>query len=1025
MALRVHLRSLNSPIMLKPLSRRVSRCVIPLQLVLLALLAGPLSAANLTLQISSETAPPGGWAQIKIWSLTPQLVSTGRLVMQFDPAVFGPISSVAVFSAQGDAMGIATVSGQSLDVSISSAAAGIGQLPHLPVLTVTIPVLATTPVGTVSTITLDASPVPPGVQWTDPQRNIYSVTVAPGSVMVGGTLSVQNLVPGGGLLPAGAVVRINGTGFSAATAVSIDGVSVSNTQFAGAGEVDLTLGGAADLTGKRVVLRNPDGAQVEFFSSIPSAPDLAPANSPVQPLLPMQTWTSAGVTFTERGGMIALQNPNPIAVDVILQTTSVISPLAGQTTVTIPAGALHVYATDGRAISGANGFRAFASAPLRVLGMGYGLDALYLPEVLPTRPPLQQLTASPAAVSFQWQAGTAVPAPVSLRLSATTGYNATFAFRVTSPPAPFSVTLTQTVAPATLTVTVNPVGLSAGTYTANIVLTPEGPNAVVTTIPLSLTVSAAALVTVSPASLTFLGQYNSSEPLTVGSDGNPVAFTVTASDGAGPHWLTVSPSGATTPAQLTVSTNSTNLGEGVYSGQIVITGPNNTVTVPVQLTVSASNIFSFAPPSVTFSAQTGSSPSPPQQTVSVYGPSTGAAFSASTSSGGSWLSVSPIPSGPLAAVITVNPAGLKAGAYSGTVTLTSPASTLPATLPVTLVVWDQQPTLTVTPPRVMFTTPLESYATPPSQVVQVNSGGVPLNFTMTAPGGVVLPGPYATPASIPVSAGATAQLGTSESDITFTAGTQKVVVPVTTVVTTGPLTPPFMGAVVNAASQIPASVAPGEILTVYGFGVGPSNTAGFTLDPSGKVATSLNGAQVLFDGRPAPMIYGSAWQANVIVPYEVAAQATTTISLQFGGVTSAAWTVPVAASAPGIFTLASNGFGPAAVLNQDNSVNSASNPAPRASIIQIYATGEGQTSPQGVTGSVIGTNLKTPVLLVKVTIGGQDAVVPYAGSSGAAVAGLFQVNAVIPPSVAPGAAVPIAISVGGVPSQSGATIAVQ
>ena len=171
--------------------------------------------------------------------------------------------------------------------------------------------------------------------------------------------------------------------------------------------------------------------------------------------------------------------------------------------------------------------------------------------------------------------------------------------------------------------------------------------------------------------------------------------------------------------------------------------------------------------------------------------------------------------------------------------------------------------------------------------------------------------------------------------------------PVTTVITAGPATPPFLGSIVNAASQIPASVAPGEILTVYGFGAGPSNTAGFTLNASGSVATSLNGAQVLFDGNPAPMIYGSAYQANVIVPYEVANQATTTIALQYGGVTSSAWSVPVAASAPGVFTIGATGLGQAAVLNQDSSVNSASNPAPRGSVIQIYATGEGQNVPAG------------------------------------------------------------------------------
>lgn len=295
-----------------------------------------------------------------------------------------------------------------------------------------------------------------------------------------------------------------------------------------------------------------------------------------------------------------------------------------------------------------------------------------------------------------------------------------------------------------------------------------------------------------------------------------------------------------------------------------------------------------------------------------------------------------------------------------------------------------------------------------------------MNFTASTMRGVL-----STPASIPAPVGPSGRLGTTEYDITITGGTQTVAVPVTTIVATSALAPPFLGSVVNAASQLPGSVAPGEIVTIFGFGAGPSNTAGFTLDPSGKVANSLNGAQVLFDGHPAPMIYGSAMQANVIVPYEVASQKDTVISLQ-GTAKSAAWTVPVAASAPGIFTLASSGVGPAAVLNQDNSVNDAFHPAVRGSIIQIYATGEGQTSPPGVTGAVTGNDLKTPVLLpVKVTIGGQDALVQFAGSAGNAVAGLFQVNAVVPQTVTPGTAVPIAISVGGVASQGGITIAVQ
>ena len=90
-----------------------------------------------------------------------------------------------------------------------------------------------------------------------------------------------------------------------------------------------------------------------------------------------------------------------------------------------------------------------------------------------------------------------------------------------------------------------------------------------------------------------------------------------------------------------------------------------------------------------------------------------------------------------------------------------------------------------------------------------------------------------------------------------------------------------------------------------------------------------------------------------------------------------------------------------------------------------FATGEGQTSPPGVTGSVTQSNTKIPLLPVTVTIGGVDALVQYAGSAPDSVTGLLQVNATVPQGVAPGSAVPITISVGGVPSQPGVTIAVK
>ena len=76
---------------------------------------------------------------------------------------------------------------------------------------------------------------------------------------------------------------------------------------------------------------------------------------------------------------------------------------------------------------------------------------------------------------------------------------------------------------------------------------------------------------------------------------------------------------------------------------------------------------------------------------------------------------------------------------------------------------------------------------------------------------------------------------------------------------------------VNAASFIKGAVSPGEIVTLFGTAMGPATAAYATIDPStGKLATTIGGVQVLFNGTPAPMIYASATQVSAMVPYEMA-----------------------------------------------------------------------------------------------------------------------------------------------------------
>ncbi len=160
------------------------------------------------------------------------------------------------------------------------------------------------------------------------------------------------------------------------------------------------------------------------------------------------------------------------------------------------------------------------------------------------------------------------------------------------------------------------------------------------------------------------------------------------------------------------------------------------------------------------------------------------------------------------------------------------------------------------------------------------------------------------------------------------------------------------------------------------------------------------------------------------MPYEVIGSSAQ-VTVTYQGQTSSAVTVAVAPSAPGIFTLDSTGKGQAAVVNQNYSINGASTPAPIGSIISLYATGEGQTSPPGVDGKPDSTPLPTPNLPVNVTIGGVTVNnLSYVGGAPGEVAGLMQINVQIPPGVTPGNAVPVVVRVGSASSQAGVTIAV-
>jgi uncharacterized protein (TIGR03437 family) len=230
---------------------------------------------------------------------------------------------------------------------------------------------------------------------------------------------------------------------------------------------------------------------------------------------------------------------------------------------------------------------------------------------------------------------------------------------------------------------------------------------------------------------------------------------------------------------------------------------------------------------------------------------------------------------------------------------------------------------------------------------------------------------------------------------------------------------PTIISMVNAASYIGGPISPGELVTIFGSGVGPAAAAYADTDPStGKLATTIGGVQVLFSGVAAPMIYASSTQVSAVVPYEMASFANPSVSISYAGETSNADQVTLAVTAPGLFAQNSSASGPGAILNQDNSLNGPAHPAAKGSVVQAFMTGEGQTNPPGVTGAITTATLPppqvtpAPLQLIQVWIDGQPALLKYAGEAPGMVAGVMQLNVRIPTDAASGT-LPIQVSIGG------------
>ena len=385
------------------------------------------------------------------------------------------------------------------------------------------------------------------------------------------------------------------------------------------------------------------------------------------------------------------------------------------------------------------------------------------------------------------------------------------------------------------------------------------------------------------------------------------------------------------------------LSQGTYNANIILSlvgATSNSITVPVTLTVGPSQTVSASPTSLSFAYTiTGSAPASQKITVTSTGGSV--AFTVGSTTTGSatgWLSTD-ITKGntPMDINVSVNPQGLAAGTYQGSVSISAPT-------------------------------------------------------VLSAP----------------------------------------ITVPVQFVVSPAPTPQPTV--VRNAASFTATYISAGELVSIFGTNLGPTTPASFKLNSSGGVDNTLAGVQVLFNGNPGTPLYVSPTQINVIVPWEINGQTSANMVVSFNSIQSAPLNLSVQTQSPGLFTFTGTGQGQVAATNQNGTYNGASGQgfatAPQGSVIAVYGTGGGQTTPPGTTGSVTPIPQNASGLLkipgtITATIGGQPATVEFAGGAPGLVTGVFQINIQVPTGVS-GSSLPLTVTINGATANNiSATVAVQ
>lgn len=295
---------------------------------------------RVSLHIPNETAPAGGLVQMKFMVTEPTPISAGGPVALLDATVFDAVFGIELFNPSGDVNGVAMINGSRVSVSYTTTTGPQGT--DYPVMTMALHIRPDAAAGSQIQFQLD-----PSSTWNLGILGTATLNpVPPATVTVGGSISITNVVPGGGVLPAGSVVSIKGIGFEPRTQVQLNAIKFSSIQVIGPDEIQFTLAETTNMTGQKVQVFNPDGSQDTYFSYLRGVP-LRQSNQPLlSTAVPIfSSVTHSWAVFSPMGPAspsqftgLAVQNPSLAPADVTVSLYTPDNLLLGTSTVTLPSG---------------------------------------------------------------------------------------------------------------------------------------------------------------------------------------------------------------------------------------------------------------------------------------------------------------------------------------------------------------------------------------------------------------------------------------------------------------------------------------------------------------------------------------------------------------------------------------------------------------------------------------------------------------------------------------------------------------